>query len=387
MKYKINLCDEYRCTQCFACQQICPKHCITRKESDAGFFIPEIDRKVCIECGACMSVCHKLEGKVTLQDPICAYACWTVNLQDREHSSSGGAFSAMATAVLRSGGVVFGAMMNHYLEVKHIMIDKLEDIRLLQGSKYLQSEIFNTYKDVKQEVKQNKLVLFTGTPCQVAGLYAFLKSKPKNLYTCDLVCHGVPSQKAFDIYVNKIGIRKNSKSVAFRFTKGWGFQMSRCLKSSTTTEDSKRLIYPKKDYYIRAFKQGLMFNESCYSCPYAQSKRVSDVTIADYWGLGTMQPFTHSTRKGISLMLINNERGVCLLNLCGDVLYKEKRLMKEAIQGNGNLGAPSKRPVGRDTYYEDSINMGIAELQKKYHITPVLRDYIRIFKQYINSFR
>ena len=130
MKYKINLCDEYRCTQCFACQQICPKHCITRKESDAGFFIPEIDRKVCIECGACMSVCHKLEGKVTLQDPICAYACWTVNLQDREHSSSGGAFSAMATAVLRSGGVVFGAMMNHYLEVKHIISDYYKDLNI-----------------------------------------------------------------------------------------------------------------------------------------------------------------------------------------------------------------------------------------------------------------
>ena len=387
MSYKINLCDEQSCTQCFACQQACPKNCISRKEVGAGFFIPEINRDVCVECSACMKACHKLEGKVVLQKSLSAFACWTRDLEDREHSSSGGAFSVIAKAILHAGDVVFGATMDTQLRVRHIMIDKVEDIRYLQGSKYVQSEIADSYKQVRRFLKEDKKVLFTGTPCQVAGLYAFLKNKPENLFTCDVVCHGVPSQKAFDIWTEKIGIRSTSSKVNFRFTKGWGYQMSRHLIAPTKGGDFKKLIYPKDSYYLRAFTTGLMFNEACYTCPYAQPNRVSDITIADYWGLGTMKPFNHPTHKGVSLLLVNNVHGEKLLSLICDTLYREERPMEEGIKGNGNLENPSTRPQGRDSYYEDSINMGIVELQKKYHIQPVVRDYVRLLKQAINSFR
>ena len=387
MNYKINLCDEQSCTQCFACQQACPKNCISRKEVGAGFLIPVINRDVCVECGACMKVCHKLTGKVELQKPLVASACWTQDMDDREHSSSGGAFSVMARAILRSGGVVFGATMDTQLRVRHIMIDKVEDIRFLQGSKYVQSEIVDSYKQVRRFLKDDKKVLFTGTPCQVAGLYAFLKNNPENLFTCDVVCHGVPSQKAFDIWTEKIGIRSTSSKVNFRFTKGWGFQMSRLLKSSIKAGNIQKLIYPKDSYYLRSFTSGLMFNEACYRCPYAQPNRVSDITIADYWGLGTMKPFNHPTHKGVSLLLENNEQGTMLLRMCGEQLYREERPMEEAIKGNGNLENPSSRPEGRDTYYEDSIKLSVSSLQKKYNIQPVLRDYIRLVKQLINSYR
>lgn len=387
MNYKINLCDEQSCTQCFACQQACPKNCISRKEVGAGFLIPVINRDVCVECGACMKVCHKLTGKVELQKPLVASACWTQDMDDREHSSSGGAFSVMARAILRSGGVVFGATMDTQLRVRHIMIDKVEDIRFLQGSKYVQSEIVDSYKQVRRFLKDDKKVLFTGTPCQVAGLYAFLKNKPENLFTCDVVCHGVPSQKAFDIWTEKIGIRSTSSKVNFRFTKGWGFQMSRLLKSSIKAGNIQKLIYPKDSYYLRSFTSGLMFNEACYRCPYAQPNRVSDITIADYWGVGTMKPFNHPTHKGVSLLLENNEQGTMLLRMCGEQLYREERPMEEAIKGNGNLENPSSRPEGRDTYYEDSIKLSVSSLQKKYNIQPVLRDYIRLVKQLINSYR
>lgn len=387
MNYKINLCDEQSCTQCFACQQACPKNCISRKEVGAGFLIPVINRDVCVECGACMKVCHKLTGKVELQKPLVASACWTQDMDDREHSSSGGAFSVMARAILRSGGVVFGATMDTQLRVRHIMVDKVEDIRFLQGSKYVQSEIVDSYKQVRRFLKDDKKVLFTGTPCQVAGLYAFLKNKPENLFTCDVVCHGVPSQMAFDIWTEKIGIRSTSSKVNFRFTKGWGFQMSRLLKSSIKAGNIQKLIYPKDSYYLRSFTSGLMFNEACYRCPYAQPNRVSDITIADYWGLGTMKPFNHPTHKGVSLLLENNEQGTMLLRMCGEQLYREERPMEEAIKGNGNLENPSSRPEGRDTYYEDSIKLSVSSLQKKYNIQPVLRDYIRLVKQLINSYR
>ena len=387
MTYKINLCDEYTCTQCFACQQVCPKNCITRKEVGAGFFIPEIDRDTCIECGACMKSCHKLREDILYQKPLHAYACWTKNLDDREHSSSGGAFSVFARKILSSGGIVFGSSMNNNLKVQHIGIECEEDIRLLQGSKYLQSEIVETYKVVRQNLKEGRKVLFTGTPCQVAGLYAFLKRKPENLFTCDIVCHGVPSQKAFDIYVDKVGLRKDTREIGFRFTKGWGFQMSRLLVDNTKKEKiNKRIINPNKGFYIRAFNAGLMFNESCFNCPYARPERVSDMTIADYWGLGNMRPFKHPTNKGISMLLVNNEHGIEFIKSC-DSLYREERPIAEAVQGNGNLNKPSQRPIGRDSYYEDSIKLNIKALQEKYHIRATIIDYLRILKQTINSLR
>lgn len=381
MEYKINLCSEDTCTQCFACQQVCPKKCISRSEVGAGFFIPAIDRNLCIECEACVKACHKLGGRIEFQTPQKAYACWTLNLVDREHSSSGGAFSVLAKKIINEGGVVFGAMMDVQLKVRHILIDKVEDIRLLQGSKYVQSEISNTYVLAKKIIKENRLVLFTGTPCQIAGLYSFLKYKPENLYTCDVVCHGVPSQKAFDSYVDRIGIRSSSKSVGFRFTKGWGFQMYRVSANSDKNFIKKKLIYPHSAYYLRAFTSGLMFNEACYSCPYAQPNRISDITIADYWGLGTFKPFHHPTHKGVSLLLVNNNHASELLKSCNDLIYVEERPMEEAIKGNDNLEKPSYRPEGRNTYYQDSIHLDIYSLQKKYNIQPVWRDYIRLFKQ------
>ena len=380
MEYKINLCDDQTCTQCFACEQACPKHCITHVESGSGFYIPQIDRDTCIECGACMNACHVIKTeKLRYQKPLNAYACWTKKTSDRERSSSGGAFSVLARKILQQGGVVFGATMSKDLEIKHIEIDKESDIHLLQGSKYVQSNLQNIYRLVSVHLKNNRLVLFTGTPCQISGLYVFLKRNYTNLYTCDLVCHGVPSQKAFDIYLDRMNLRTNTCSFGFRFTKGWGMQLSK------TSNNSKReIIMPNQGYYLRAFNMGLMFNEPCYSCKYARPERVSDLTIADFWGIGKAKKFNHPRRKGISLMLVNNEHGLQLMNSCED-LFKEERPVEEAVKGNFNLNQSSVRPLGRDTYYEDSKNLDYMELQKKYHIAPTLKDYLRIVKQVVLS--
>lgn len=378
---KIELCKFNVCTQCHACQTACPKGCISMVETKDGFVVPKIDRDKCVECGACMKACHRITPQFTYQKPIKTYACWTKILSDRERSSSGGAFSVIARKVILEGGIVYGASMCEDLKVRHLGVNKAEDIVMLQGSKYVQSFIGDTYKQVRKELSGGRIVLFSGTPCQVAGLYSFLHKPYDNLFTIDVVCHGVPSQAAFDAYIEKIGLKGKCKNFNFRFTKGWGFQLSK----QKNVNSSKTLLSPSKAYYLRAFTIGLMFSETCYSCAYARPERVSDITLADYWGLGEKAPFNHPTHKGISCLLVNNEKALSMLNECSDLAYEERPL-EEAVDGNYNLSHVSGRPAGRNTYYEDSLNMSISALSTKYGIQAQLRDYLRLLKQAINTY-
>lgn len=357
------------------------------KEAKDGFSLPMIDRDVCVECGVCMKACHRLNSMLEYRLPLKTYACWTKNLTDRERSSSGGAFSILARKILEEGGVVFGASMCEGLQVRHIAIESVDEIRLLQGSKYLQSYLGDVYKRVRVFLHDGRKVLFTGTPCQIGGLLTFLRRDYENLFTCDVVCHGVPSQKAFDIYIDKIGLRGKCENFNFRFTKGWGFQLSKQMKSSSKDRNTdKRIISPKKSYYLRAFTRGLMFSEACYECAYARPERVSDATLADYWGLGAMKPFNHPTHKGVSLLLVNSSKALNLLKECPDLFYEE-RPFEEAIKGNHNLSQTSSRPNGRDTYYEDSKVLSVSGLSEKYGIKEGVRDYLRLLKQKINALR
>lgn len=379
MKYKIALCNEFTCTQCFACQQVCPVQCISRVESSAGFDIPSIDYNRCLGCGKCISVCHKLND-VELHQPNVAYACWTKDADQRSRSSSGGAFYALAHSILKMGGVVYGATMRNDLQVCHIAINEIQNIYRLQGSKYVQSDLGNCFSEIKQLLIGKIPVLFTGTPCQIAALRTFLRKEYETLYTCDLICHGVPSQKSFDSYLSLLGIKSKSDQVCFRFLEGWGFRMTVRYKD----KQAYKILSPLKAFYLRAFNKGLMFSESCYTCPYACENRAGDITIGDYWGIGTHEPFAHDCRGGVSLLMANTSRGASLIE-SSPLLFKEQRPLSEAIMGNDNLRYPSKRPVGRDSFYNDLKAMTIRNLCNKYALLPTPRDYMRILKQLIYS--
>lgn len=389
---KIQLCDKYQCTQCLACVNSCPRNSIDMVDAGEGFFIPRINSDTCVECGTCMKVCHRLSPVDCYQTPLKTLACWTKNNDDRKKSSSGGAFSVLARYVLSENGVVFGATMDSNLQVRHISIDNVEDIVKLQGSKYVQSYIGDTYKQVREFINQNRLVLFTGTPCQVGGLLAFLRKRYDNLITCDMVCHGVPSQKAFDIFCEKANLKGTCQGVSFRFTAGWGYQLARELISPSQNEDHskthviRKIVPPSDAWYMRAFNKGLMFNESCFSCPYTVPRRVSDFTMADYWGLGLKSPFNHPTYRGVSMLLVNNQKAWDLIKSNPNIFYEE-RTLEEAIEGNHNLSHNSERPEGRDTFIHDMQTMGIRALGIKYNINATLRDYLRLVKQWINSKR
>lgn len=384
---RMQLCDINTCTQCRACQSICPKQCISFVPGKDGFEVPEIDRDICIECGTCMRACHKITPALDFRVPLKNYACWTRSIADREKSSSGGAFSVIARKVIADEGIVFGSTMGRDLQVRHIAIEKVDDIPLLQGSKYVQSDLTGIYPTVREALLFNREVLFTGTPCQVAGLRTFLKRDYENLFTCDIVCHGVPSQVAFNEYIERIGLNGRAGNFSFRFTKGWGYQLACQLIAPTKSGlSARKIIRPDKAYFLRAFSKGLMFSEACYTCPYARPERVSDFTLADYWGLGETMPFSHPTHKGISCMLINSDKGLNLISQYPDLEYEERPL-EEAIKGNHNLSHVSNRPQGRETYFEDSKKMPLKQLVHKYDIQASLRDYLRLLKQGINSLR
>ena len=380
----IRLCDQTKCTQCMACVNACPKGCITMVDAGEGFCIPQIDREVCVECGACMRACHRIEPHVEFSQPLHTLACWTKNDSDRKKSSSGGAFSVLARKVLSMGGVVFGATMDKDLKVKHICINKAEDIYMLQGSKYVQSYMGVTYKQVREYLKAGSQVLFTGTPCQVGGLLTFLRKKYDNLFTVDMVCHGVPSQKAFDSFCERTHLKGNCDGVSFRFTEGWGFQLARELMAgdSISTHIIRKPVNPKNDWYMRAFNKSLLFNEACYGCAYAHPQRVSDFTMADFWGLGINEPFKYPSTKGVSMLLVNNERSWIFIQDCSDLFYKE-RTLQEAIKGNHNLSQVSSRPKGRDTFILDMEVMNPIKLTKKYGLGACPRDYLRLLKYWV----
>lgn len=372
---EINLCGIGECTQCMACMTICPQNCISMQQSEAGFSIPKIDREVCISCGLCVKSCHQINFVLDKNSPLVVFAAWNKNKDVRCLSSSGGIFSAFAEFIITKGGIVFGAAYVDALKVKHVGVEKLADLQRIRGSKYVQSEIGNCYNEVKRALKSTRYVLFTGSPCQVAGLYSFLGKKYETLFTCDFVCHGVPSQKAFDKYLEKINLSYFENSIfQFRDTKRWGFQLA--INGCN--------IRLKDTYYLKAFTRGYMFMENCYSCRYATPERISDITMADFWGLG--DTFNYSKRNGVSLLLINTEKGKKLISHCKDNLFMIERSMKEAVEGNYNLSNPSKRPVERDTYYNDSINLSKFQLIRKYDLSPSLRDYLRPIKRKIQSF-
>lgn len=352
------------------------------QEAKDGFSVPVINRNECIECGLCVNSCHQITRHKELLEPLNVYAAWSKDETIRSQSSSGGVFSEIAHTIIEQGGIVYGAVMDSNLKVHHTKAENMDELAPMRGSKYVQSDISGVYSSVKEQLKTGREVLFTGTPCQVAGLYAFLKKDHENLLTCDLVCHGVPSQKSFDIYCEKVGLKKEKvMEVSFRYRNGWGLQMSsQRVKNTPPRQQKWQLISPRKSYYLRAFTSGLMFDEACYSCQYARPERVSDITMADFWGIGAEVPFRHPTQKGVSLLLVNTNKAQQFVNECKN-LFTEERSLSEAIKGNHNLSECSERPRQRDTYYDDAERLMPVELMSRYLLKPTPRDYLRWLKR------
>ncbi len=354
-----------KCTACGACAAVCPQHCITVTVNHNGFLYPRINTDECVNCNACEGVCH-LNRNVENQFEPKAFA---VRVNDEAYlrkSTSGGAFSALAEYVLNNSGVVYGCTYIDHLKVKHIRIQTIEDLHLLNGSKYVQSDCSDSFELVRRDLLSKHLVLFSGTPCQVSALRSFLGKDQENLITVDIVCHGVASQAFFDKYIEWYEKDKNIvvNNYDFRSKQNakWSLAGVCFGENKKNGEAIKKKIFYYNEFYYFFFLKGLAYRESCYHCEYANLERPGDITLGDMWGAESLN-LGYDTTEGCSLYIGNNEKGLDLLERIN--VTKKQISIKQAVKLNNQLSTPSRIP---EAYKQivDFISMSNAEEIDRY---------------------
>ena len=338
-----------------------------------GFIYPVINQEKCIDCGLCEKVCPTQDSnkeKLLHAEKQDVYAAWNNNIQLRLKSTSGGLFYALASKFIADRGIVYGAVMNNNLTVNHCRVLTLSDLTKLRGSKYVQSDTLDTFVKVKKDLTEGHNVLYSGTPCQIAGLKSFLRSEYPNLYTIDLVCHGTPSPSMFKIHIQYIGNKEKQpvKSFLFRDKKNSGW---RAYISYEFFNKKKISVTTKNDFYCHAFYNGWLSRESCYLCEFSQAKRVGDITLSDFWGGEKNYKQLRLQRKhGYNLVICNTPKGQQLFdNISGDISFL-KCDISVAKQGDIRLRHAEKRPSLRSFIYHECEKKGYAYVVEKYKYRP-----------------
>ena len=357
------------CCCCAACMKICPIQAITINSDADGFTFPEINNDLCIECGLCNKVCAFQNIPVKGDDPIATYAAINKNSNILSASASGGVFGALASLVFDQKGVVFGCAYNDILEPEHISIDNLLDLEKIQGSKYVQSDINTTYTEAKRYLENGRYVLFTGTPCQIAGLKSFLGKDYENLITADLICHGVPSAKFFKGYIKYLEGKLKGRVIDFKFRdKSKGRTLMGKVIYKKNDEILEKLINTNISYYYNYFLKGDIYRENCYECKYACSSREGDFTLGDYWGIERAHPEIE-TQNGVSVLLVNSKKGTMLIDELSKYLNLTESIFEQARAQNGQLNSPTARSTRREEILKVWREGGYKALADEYYRT------------------
>ena len=364
LKKNINNINKYIiCAGCRCCEKICPVNAIEMKENKEGFIEPVVNEEKCISCGLCLKRCpqiNKLEIEGIEQK---AYATQNKNEEDLKISSSGGMFIAFAKNIIGQDGVVYGAAYDQNLKVNHIRVENIEELKLLQGSKYVQSDTADTFEQTKNDLISGRKVLFSGTPCQIAGLKQYLGKDYENLYTIDIVCHGVPSQKLFEKYKNSLEAKENSKIDQFDFRdkteKGWGLNLRIKYQNNKVTKKASCF-----DSYYKSFLAGNTYRRCCYDCKYANLNRVGDITIADFWGIEETNSKI-DIKNGVSAVIVNSRKGQKIFEDIQQDIIAEETSIESVTKRNLNLKRPTPFPAIRKTVYNSIDNKQYKEYTKE----------------------
>lgn len=340
------------CCGCSACLQVCPRKCIEFKEDEAGFRYPYVDNTLCVNCGLCVKVCPMLsEGETTC--PTDVYAVKYQNESIRSESSSGGVFTLLAECILNDSGVVFGARFDKDWTVIHDYVETKEDLKYFRGAKYMQSKLDGAYMQAELFLKAGRKVMFTGTPCQIAGLKKYLKREYNNLLTVDFICHGVPSSKVWKLYLSN-ELKNMSKelsidTISFRAKdSGWhNYSVKLTTVDSRGIRSDLRNIF-FNNVYMRLFLSDLILRPSCYKCLSKSGRSGADVTLGDFWGVEKKHS-DFDDDKGVSLVLVNSDKGISDNLRHDDVSFKLISL-KEAIEHNNSYVASPKKPINPYIY-------------------------------------
>lgn len=350
------------CCGCGACVNVCPKKCIVMQEDNNGFRYPKIDDKICIKCGLCEKICPINNYKSSKTFDSITFACQNLNIDERMCSSSGGMFVLFAKYILSQNGIVYGATFEDNL-VKHISVDSVNDLSKLLGSKYLQSNITDCYTEIESFLRTNKLVLFSGTGCQIAGLRSYLGKDYDNLFLIEIVCHGVPSEKIFRKYIKELENKENSKIVNINFrnkVKGWkNYEVTVYFENGTIlSEDAS------KNSFMLGFIHNLYLRPSCLTCKFKKMNSGSDILLGDFWGVDELG-FPWNDNKGSSVVVLNTEKAKTIFDHISNLIHSQKVDLSLAVRFNPCICESSKSNIS-ENIYEEYEKYSLKEVNEKY---------------------
>ena len=377
----INIIDKHNCCGCSACVSICPKQCIQMLTDDEGFFYPQVDKDICVDCRLCEEVCNELHPYCG-REPLQVLAVINKNEKIRLKSSSGGVFYLLAEKIINEGGVVFGARFDENWQVVIDYAEDMKSVEAFMGAKYVQARIENAYQDAKKFLISGREVLFSGTPCQIAGLHKFLRRTYDNLMTVDFICHGTPSPKVWGIYLDEVlKERQRIGRIEFRNkSKGWkkfSFNLQYNEEDSTIS-----MLSPfQQNHYMKAFLKDIILRPSCYECKVKGCSSQSDITIADFWGINTIFPEMDDD-KGTGLVFVNTFKGKYILDpsqiIMAETTYEKIKALNPAC-----YRSPIMHPK-RGVFFARLDNENLIELINDC-TKPTFKERVRKFKECCKS--
>lgn len=365
----MKLCADNECTGCMACVNACACGGLKIVSDEEGFEHPKTNEMACVNCGLCEKACPVLHPLATVNPEQQVYACWTNDKQLRAESSSGGLFTELSRVILSEKGVVFGVAFDKNLTACHVPATTDGELAALRGSKYVQSRIGTAYQAAQDLLDRGRKVLFSGTPCQIAGLRKFVGKNYEGLFTLDLICHGVPSPMVYEKYKlymeEKLG--EKVRTLKFRDKRNSWVYFNISINQSDNKKDCKYVGTYFEDPYIRGFLRDYFLRPSCYDCKFANLKRLGDITIGDFWGYtGKRKEERNIEELGVSLAIVNTLKGRYLFDAAKDRCAHYPKTMEMALCSNRCLTRSVLEPFGRKVFWKDYQTMPFNDLVNKW---------------------